>query len=514
VCVDARPVRALLVDGTIIRVRALDEADAQLVAAFYRQLPVHDRYLRFFSASALPAAEDLIASRGPTDASLGAFRGEELIGVAQCYGTRTDPSTAEVALAVAHEEQTLGVGTLLLEHVVPPKVFASAVSAVRADPGVDAVVVVAVATALTDPFPGIASAAAEMGVPILAVRLGQAEHVTGLPVPGTGGIVPVFADAAAAAGALAQAAARGEWLARPRGTVGRVAGIDAARAGGVVAGFLAERPEGGWLGPAQVQEVLEAFGLPVLPNTVVDGPDEAVEAFAAAGGPVAVKAVVDGVLHKAAAGAVRLGLDSAESVRRSAAEFAALFGPRLRGCLVQPMAPAGPELLLGVTSDPSFGPLVTVGLGGTATDLAADRAHRLVPLSDADAEEMLVAFHAGALLFDQHSSPAVARAAVVDAVVRVGNLAEQLPDVAELDLNPLVVGAEGCVVVDARIRAAPAAVIAPRTQLLNGDLWWTEEKHRARSSSGSTDRPPTPLPCGGLCRRRTDVRRRCASCTR
>ena len=70
-CVDRRPVRALLVDGTIIRVRALDEADAQLVAAFYRELPVRDRYLRFFSAGAVPAAEDLIASRGPTDCRWG-----------------------------------------------------------------------------------------------------------------------------------------------------------------------------------------------------------------------------------------------------------------------------------------------------------------------------------------------------------------------------------------------------------------------------------------------------------
>ena len=175
---------------------------------------------------------------------------------------------------------------------------------------------------------------------------------------------------------------------------------------------------------------------------------------------------MDGVLHKAAAGGVRLGLDSAESVRRAAAEFAALFGPRLRGYLVQPMAPAGPELLVGVTSDPAFGPLVTVGLGGTATDLVADRAHRLVPLSDVDAEEMLVAFHAGARLFDRHDVPAAARAAVVDVIVRVGRLAEQLPDVAELDLNPLIVGADGCVVVDARIRVAPAAVVDPTLRAL------------------------------------------------
>ena len=109
-----RPVRALLLDGTVVRVRDLQEADAPLVAGFYRQLPVHDRFLRFFSAGVLPAAEDLLASRGPADVSLGAFRGERLIGVGQCLTTRDDPTVAEVALAVAHPQQAHGVGTLLL----------------------------------------------------------------------------------------------------------------------------------------------------------------------------------------------------------------------------------------------------------------------------------------------------------------------------------------------------------------------------------------------------------------
>ena len=130
------------------------------------------------------------------------------------------------------------------------------------------------------------------------------------------------------------------------------------------------------------------------------------------------------------------------------------------------MAPAGAELLVGVTSEPVFGPLVAVGLGGTATDLIADRVHRLVPLSDADAEEMLVAFHAGARLFDPHRSPPVDRRAVVDTVVRIGRLADQLPEVAELDLNPVVVGADGCVVVDARIRVAPIASADPTLRAL------------------------------------------------
>ena len=100
------------------------------------------------------------------------------------------------------------------------------------------------------------------------------------------------------------------------------------------------------------------------------------------------------------------------------------------------------------------------------TDLAADRAHWLVPLSDADAEEMLGVFGAGARLFDPRGSPARDRRAVVDVIVRVGRLAEQLPEVVELDLNPLVVGPDGCVVVDARIRVAPASTADPALRML------------------------------------------------
>ena len=132
--------------------------------------------------------------------------------------------------------------------------------------------------------------------------------MTGLAVPGTDGTVPVFADAAAAAGgARAGGDARGVAGAAARHAT-QLTGIDAVRAR--AASWPASspaRPDGGWLEPAQVQDVLEAFGLPVLRSTVVDGPDEAVAAFAAAGRPVALKAVADGVLHKAAAGRCAAG---------------------------------------------------------------------------------------------------------------------------------------------------------------------------------------------------------------
>ena len=110
-------VRALLLDGAVVRLTELHEADAPLVAAFYRDLPAYDRFLRFFSAGVVPREAHVLGSPGPADVALGAFRGDALIGVAQSLALGNDPSTAEVALAVAHAEQAHGVGTLLLEHL-------------------------------------------------------------------------------------------------------------------------------------------------------------------------------------------------------------------------------------------------------------------------------------------------------------------------------------------------------------------------------------------------------------
>ncbi|GAA0926158.1 GNAT family N-acetyltransferase [Pseudonocardia zijingensis] len=339
--------------------------------------------------------------------------------------------------------------------VVAPETFADAVAVLLAAPEVDAVIALTVPTAVADPFPGMTRAAARSpGTPLLAVRLGQAEHIVGVADEDGRCRLPCFADPAAAAAALARAADRSAWLARP-GATSAVDEVDATAAAGIVAAFLAAHPAGGWLESGDVQDLLAAYGLPILRGELVDGPERAVAAFTRAGGPVALKAIAYGVVHKAAAGGVRLGADSPDAVARAARELAARFGGRLHGILVQPMAPPGPELLVGVVGDPEFGPLVTVGLGGTATDLAADRAHRLVPLAEADAEDMLRDFRAGEQLFGPQRRPRLDRAAVRDVIARVGVLAEQVPEVVELDLNPVIAGPGGCVAVDARIRVAP-----------------------------------------------------------
>jgi acyl-CoA synthetase (NDP forming) len=147
----------------------------------------------------------------------------------------------------------------------------------------------------------------------------------------------------------------------------------------------------------------------------------------------------------------------AAAVDRLRANLAAA-GHRLEAVLVQRMVPRGIEALVGVTSDPTFGPLLVCGLGGTLVELLRDVAHHLVPVTDRDAEEMLARLRTGALLDGYRGAPAGDRAALVDVVRRVSALVEVAPEIVELDLNPVKVlePGQGAVVIDRRIRLVPA----------------------------------------------------------
>ena len=180
--------------------------------------------------------------------------------------------------------------------------------------------------------------------------------------------------------------------------------------------------------------------------------DKAVAALRELGGPVAVKVVAAGVLHKARAGGVVLNVATEEDLRAAIAGFQDRFGDAVQGMLLQPMAEPGRELIIGVDSDETFGPLVVFGLGGTDTDLIADRVARLTPLTDLDAERMVHGLRSSAALFGGDELPT---GGLVDVLTRVSRLAETVPEVAELDLNPVVVRADGCQVLDARVRLAP-----------------------------------------------------------
>jgi acyl-CoA synthetase (NDP forming) len=220
--------------------------------------------------------------------------------------------------------------------------------------------------------------------------------------------------------------------------------------------FLAGTPDGGWLPPDQVSELLGCYGIPLVATGSASSEQEAVRLAHEAGGPVVLKADVPGLVHKSDAGAVELDLHTADDVREGYRHLRELFGSRLRRVVIQPMISGGTEVIIGVASDPEFGPLVVFGLGGVATEVLGDHAARLSPLTDADADELIHSIRSAPLLLGHRGSPRADTTALRGMLLRVSRLADEVPELAELDLNPVITRPDGVFAVDARVRLAPA----------------------------------------------------------
>jgi acyl-CoA synthetase (NDP forming)/GNAT superfamily N-acetyltransferase len=233
---------------------------------------------------------------------------------------------------------------------------------------------------------------ADVGVPLAAVVLNQAESVR-LLSRSAGGQVPAYGYPEAAVAALARAASYGAWRAEPRGRVHDFPGIDTAAAHALARDFLGQAPEGGWLPLHQTADLLRCYGIPL------------------AGG--------EGDLTEVAARA------------------------------------DGIEVIVRVAADSVFGPLVEFGLGGVATDVFADHAARLTPLTDTDADKLIRSLRSAPLLAGGDGRPAADLEALRDLLLRVSRLADDLPEVTDLDLNPVIARPDGAVVADARIKLAP-----------------------------------------------------------
>ena len=301
-----------------------------------------------------------------------------------------------------------------------------------------------------------AGAAAAAGVTVASVFMGSDEVVAKRSGEAAG--VPRFGFPEDAARALAHAVRYGGWRERAPGVVLEPAGSRPDEAAALIARALAADEQ--WLGPSAVAALLDCYGLPLLTNSVVRTAAQAVQAAAAIEGPVALKALVGGLVHRADVVGVRLGLNNGAEVRRAAGEIRAAVvaaGHRLDGFVVAPMAAPGVELVVGVAHDPSFGPVIVCGPGGPTAELTADVAARITPLTDVDAHEMLRSLRMFPLLVGYRGSEPCDIEAIEDVLARLSALVEAHSEVAELDLDPLVAGAEGAVVVDARVRLqAPA----------------------------------------------------------
>ncbi|WP_431920875.1 GNAT family N-acetyltransferase [Nonomuraea jabiensis] len=322
----------------------------------------------------------------------------------------------------------------------------AAVAVLVASPDVDVVFVV-----YTPPFgdgldatcQAIADAAKGADKTVLACVAGHDDMIDGR--------IPSYAFPEQAVGALAHAVRYAEWRRRPAEPASPPVRADTETARRIIRAELAAHPAGRWLPPAAAGGLLGCYGVPVVASIDVDGPEAAAEAAARLGPPIVLKAV--GPVHKSEVGGVRLDLRNPDEVREAYEEISERVGPEMTGAIVQRMLPGGVEIIVGGVNYPAFGPLVMAGMGGVLADLLADRAFRVPPVTDA--ANMIDELRCAPLLHGYRGSPPVDIHALADQITRIGRLLDDLPQVAELDLNPVIVTPDGATTVDARIRVAP-----------------------------------------------------------
>jgi acetyl coenzyme A synthetase (ADP forming)-like protein len=348
-----------------------------------------------------------------------------------------------------------------------PGAFRTAIEAVLTSGEFDALLVLftpvgladegAVRTAVAD---GIAAARA-VGVksPVYACWLGQAEHRTQLECGNER--VPCFPFPETPARVLGRVSDYAVWRNRAPDTLVDFADQNLGAARAVCRRAVRERGAG-WLSFEEASTVLTAAGLQQVPAEFARTPEEAVAAAARLGFPVALKLASRQLVHKTEVGGVRLGLTDADAVKRAITEIRRTVEEKgqasaIDGVVVQSMIKGGIEVMIGVTQDPLFGPVVAFGLGGIHVEVLADVCVRVAPLSDGDADTMVRGIRGFRLLEGYRGHPPADVAALKDALLRISRLAEEVPEIAELDLNPLFAfpPGRGCLVADARIRVRP-----------------------------------------------------------
>ncbi len=295
--------------------------------------------------------------------------------------------------------------------------------------------------------PIVSTFVAMEGVPEQLRRVGP----DGAPERGS---VPSYRSPETAVLALARATRYAEWRRGDRGRLPDLGGIDAAAAERVVAAALRDAGEGVRLSGDDAAALLAPYGVEVWPELAAGSADEAAALADQLGYPVTLKAGDEALRHRTDLGGVRLDLADAGDVH---AAYAGLrrVDPSRADVVVQRMAPPGVPVVVGVVEDPSFGALVSMGLGGVTTDLLGDRAFRSVPLTDVDAAELVRAPRAAPLLFGYRGAPPGDTVALEDLLLRVSRLADDRPEIAALDLNPVLVGADALTVLGASVRLAP-----------------------------------------------------------
>lgn len=350
-----------------------------------------------------------------------------------------------------------------------PEEYRNAIETILAGPDIDALIVVFTpvddarsTNILAGIQAGIAGARAGgvLDKPVLACIM--SDSTDRLPFHVRTERIPTYAFPENAARALGKVAAYASWRSQPAGLFWTFDDVHVEEARAICRDALSRGDT--WLNDRDIWGVLSAFGLPAAVHHLARTADEAAAFASIIGFPVAAKLASTKVTHKTELGAVRLNLATAEEVRKAFGEIVARAQQAagvdaVDGVIIQPMINGGVETFVGITHDPVFGPLVAFGIGGINVEVLGDVRFRVAPLTDRDAHELLHEIRGLRLLTGYRGRPPADIDALRDVLLRISCLAESVPEISELDLNPVIALAPGagCRVIDARIKVAPIA---------------------------------------------------------
>lgn len=422
---DEASVRALFEQAGVIRVESLAQLFDTALLLAYQPLPAGSRVAVVGNSTAI----------GVLAADAALSEGLELAGDPVDVGAQTGPE--EFAAAIRERLRSPDVDALVVVFVPPLAV-----------PGA------AYARALRE---AASEGATDQGKPVVSTFLAVEGVPAELAVPGPGGApgrgsIPSYPSPERAVLSLARVTRYAQWRHGPQGTFARPEGLDADGARDLVRTVLSRVDD-----PASVVELedrdvvrlLGCYGIDILPFRVVRGQDEAEEAAAALGFPVTAKSASRRLRRRTDLVGVRLDISGVEAVRAAYEDLRAVSG--VDEVYVQRMADRGSSCVIGVQEDPSFGTLVSFGLSGVVSDLLGDRGYRSVPLTDVDAAALVRAPKAAPMLAGFRGGEMADLPALEELVLRVGALAEDLPEVRTLALEPVIASPSGAYVANARV---------------------------------------------------------------
>jgi len=401
--------------------------------------------------------------------------GEEMFNAAEFYDRQPLPLGGQIGIV----SNSVGVATLaadacttrglvvaqargraenpLVMHIrADHREYVRAVRATLRDPGVDALMAFYVDPLGGDPdgvLEAISRTAAGQGKPVVAcVVTAEGELPTGRSLH-----VPNFRFPESCADVLARAADRRAWLSRPLGQAPRYGDLDPAAARELIGARLdRQQSDGPWLASREAEALVATHGLACVPSHRCEDADRAVTIAEHIGGPIALKARRQPPAYAGDIDAVLLGLEGEAAVRagwRELEQRVQQTGSPWMGAIVQRLMPPGADLLVGTVNDPEFGRVMAVGLGGRHGGLPGTAAFRLPPNTDVDADELINASEQVTTQLDgSRGLPRLDRAALRELVLRFALLLRETPEIVEADLNPVRCMANGCVVLDIRLR--------------------------------------------------------------